>query len=160
MWAMRQHYEHTALDARYGVVDAGPFHSPYRQRSIVFSDPANPSNQYAFNRNLGYVGTFFHFVAHCRSPSSVAAGSVIWFGVDDASLSVRVPLYAKSRRAPSTWSYGVGSTGEFAHSAYWRFNTVANWAYSKHNLIAADVQARVVSTESALFADVAETDRQ
>eukprot|EP00041_Stephanoeca_diplocostata_P021163 m.487521 g.487521 ORF g.487521 m.487521 type:complete len:93 (-) comp21754_c0_seq12:1076-1354(-) len=70
---------------------------------------------YAFNRNLGYVGTFFHFAAHTRSSSAIPdlGRGVIWFGVDDASLSVRVPMYAATAAAPPTWAFGNGDTAHY-----------------------------------------------
>jgi hypothetical protein len=60
-------------------------------------------------------------------------------------------MYAVSSRAPATWGYGVGATGRWAHSAYWRMNAVANYAYSRFSVIGADVQSTVVATEEGLI---------
>jgi dipeptidase len=87
-----------------------------------------PSHRYSFNRNIGYVGTFFHFVAQARSYVPAPAGGVIWFGVDDAALSALTPMYAVTQAAPTTWAYGNGATGTYSQrSAYWAFNMVANY---------------------------------
>lgn len=86
------------------------------------------------------------------------AGSVIWFGVDDSSLSVRVPMYSTTSSAPSTWAYGVGDTAHWANSAYWRMNAVANFAYSRRALVGTDVQTHVVATERHLMDVVATAD--
>mmetsp|Transcript_78464 Transcript_78464/g.109066 ORF Transcript_78464/g.109066 Transcript_78464/m.109066 type:complete len:265 (-) Transcript_78464:62-856(-) len=153
---MRQHYESTWFDAR-NLLGAGPYHSPYRARPVVFDFEGE---SYAFNRNLGYVGTFFHFVAHCRSRTSTPAGSVLWFGVDDTSLSVRVPMYSTTAQAPKTWAFGVGDTGHWANSAYWRMNAVANFAYSRHGVVGAEVQATVRETEQSLLVDVQKADAE
>eukprot|EP01052_Picozoa_sp_SAG31_P013447 SAG31_NODE_808_length_11926_cov_13.255179_7_plen_162_part_00 len=85
-WGMRSHYDGTWFDRRSDV-GAGPYHSPYRARPVTFT---SGGDSYAFNRNIGYVGTFFHFVAQARA--SVEAGGIIWFGVDDAALSALTPM--------------------------------------------------------------------
>merc|ERR1719272_46710 len=111
---MRGHYEGSWFDDR-DLMDASPYHSPYRQRPITFSSAdatTGKNNQYAFNRNIGYVGTFFHFVAQGRAGNP--AGGIIWFGVNDASLSVRVPMYSVTSAAPETWKYGNGATGTYS----------------------------------------------
>jgi dipeptidase len=127
LWGMRSHYEGTWFDTREDI-GAGPYHSPYRARPVTFQASGK---SYSFNRNVGYVGTFFHFVAQAR-PAEALAGGIIWFGVDDAALSALTPMYALTDRAPATWAYGNGATDKFSlRSAYWAFNVVANYAYSR-----------------------------
>lgn len=95
-------------------------------RPITFSSPdpaTGKSNKYAFNRNVGYVGTFFHFVAQGRANNP--AGGIIWFGVDDASLSVRVPMYSVTSAAPETWKYGNGATGASGVRMSWLLYSTA-----------------------------------
>ena len=144
---MRSHYEGSWFDDREEL-GAGPYHSPYRARPITFD---LDGKHYAFNRNIGYVGTFFHFVNHARGEGFVppSAGGVTWFGVDDSSLSVRVPMYAVTSSAPETYAYGNGDTSHFQwRAAFWAFNTVANFVYSRHSVVGADVQRRIVEAES------------
>eukprot|EP00928_Gymnodinium_smaydae_P100003 TRINITY_DN9700_c0_g1_i1.p1 TRINITY_DN9700_c0_g1~~TRINITY_DN9700_c0_g1_i1.p1 ORF type:complete len:618 (-),score=62.16 TRINITY_DN9700_c0_g1_i1:262-1902(-) len=157
MWLMRSHYEGSWFDARSDL-SAAPFHSP---------NPIRPENfevggkQYMLNRAVGYMGTFFHFVAHARGdmPGPSCAGGIIWFGVDDSSLSVRTPMYSCTRTAPVTWAFGNGDTGKYVQrSAFWAFNVVANFAYSRYDHIGMEVQRRVVATERRLLAAVAELD--
>ena len=155
MWQMRSHYEGSWFDDREEL-GAGPYHSPYRARPVTFE---SGGKQYAFNRNIGYVGTFFHFINHARGGNP--AGGVTWFGVDDASLSVRVPMYGVTSKAPQTYAYGNGDTSTFKwRAAFWAFNTVANFAYARHSVVGAEVQRRIVETESRLLDAVAATDRQ
>ena len=128
--------------------------SPYRSRQLTWQ---HAGKRYAFNRNIGYVGTFFHFVAQARG--KVAAGGVIWFGVDDASLSPRVPMYAVTDRTPASYAYGNGDTARFSsNAAYWAFNLLSNWAYSRVSVIGRDVQHQVVDTERKLMAQLAAAD--
>ena len=158
-WLMRSHYEGSWFDDRKEL-GAGPYHSPYRARPITFD---LDGKHYAFNRNIGYVGTFFHFVNHARGEGFVppSAGGVTWFGVDDSSLSVRVPMYAVTSSAPETYAYGNGDTSHFQwRSAFWAFNAVANFVYSRHSVVGVDVQRRIVETESRLLDAVAATDQQ
>eukprot|EP00927_Polykrikos_kofoidii_P024794 TRINITY_DN22449_c0_g1_i1.p1 TRINITY_DN22449_c0_g1~~TRINITY_DN22449_c0_g1_i1.p1 ORF type:complete len:610 (-),score=82.06 TRINITY_DN22449_c0_g1_i1:36-1670(-) len=165
MWITRSHYEGSWwFDARNDL-GAVPFHSPDRVRPLGFEVNGD---QYMFNRNIGYIGTFFHFVANARGtiqPTSetgpTCAGGVIWFGVDDASLSVRVPMYACTQSAPANWAFGFGSTGHYEQkAAFWAFNMVANFAYSRWNLVGAEVQRRVVETEDSELRDLSATDRK
>lgn len=146
-------------------MDAGPYSSPYRARPITWSSATSlakggdAGKQFAFNRNIGYVGTFFHFVAQARQAAHTPAAGIIWFGVDDASLSVRVPMYSSTASAPETWAYGNGATGEYsARSAFWAFNLVSNYASARYNLIAGEVTQKVVETEKGLMASVAVAD--
>jgi dipeptidase len=161
MWLMRGHYEGTWFDDRQ-LVGAGPYHSPYRARPLTFK---HGGAEYAFNRNLGYVGTFFHFVAQARSnhqhsnDAAAEAGGIIWFGVDDASFSVRTPMYASATQAPLAWAYGNGDTGHFApRAAFWVFNVVANFAYTRHSVVGDDVRATLIETERRLQAAVPKID--
>jgi dipeptidase len=155
MWQMRGHYDGSWFDTT-DKLDAGPYHSPYRARP---GDFVSNGAKYAFNRNIGYVGTFFHFVAQARSMVPPPAGGVIWFGVDDAALSVLTPMYAVTNAAPTTWAYGNGATGTYSQrSAYWAFNVVANYAYTRWDMIGAQVQAKVVATEQHAMAAVLAAD--
>lgn len=159
MWLTRSHYEGSWFDARDEVL-AGPFHSPYPLRQLVFKENGT---QYALNRNVGDLGTFFHFVSQARGATSDlrCAGGITWFGVDDASSSARVPMYACTQKAPETYAYGHGDTGRFSQrAAFWAFNLVANFAYSRWDRIGAEVQRRVVDTELRLLGDVAAADTE
>jgi len=158
MWLMRSHYEGSWFDARN---DAGgsPFHSPYRARPLGFEVSGQ---KYALNRNVGYLGTFYHCVSHARGsmPGPACAGGVTWFGIDDASTSVRAPMYACTNAAPETFAFGNGDTDRYERRAAWAFNTVANFAYSRWNLIGTDVQSKVIDTEKRLFKEVASLDAE
>lgn len=87
------------------------------------------------------------------------SGGVLWFGVDDATLNVRVPMYACTDRAPHAYAYGNGDAGHWApRAAYWAFNVVANFAYGRWDVVGADVRHRVAAKEAELFGAVRAAD--
>lgn len=159
MWLMRSHYEGSWFDSRddFGGL---PFHSPYRARPLLFKQEGK---LYAMNRNVGYLGTFLHFVSQSRAPPPglPCAGGITWYGVDDPALSVRVPMYACSEHAPVSYAYGNGGTGRYSRrAAYWAFNMVANFAYSRWDLVGEDVQRRISQTEQRFFKEVVDADTE
>jgi len=106
MWYMRAHYTGTWFDQRTDV-GAGAFHAELRKRPVVWQQPAEAvgeqspgdgtsnstaASTYVNERNVGYQGTFFHFVAQARAWMPYPVGGIIWFGVDDTSHSVRTPM--------------------------------------------------------------------
>jgi dipeptidase len=83
---------------------------------------------------------------------------VLWFGVDDTASTVYVPIYAGLRAPPHPFAVG---TGDFTHftweSAFWTFNAVANFAYSRYSDMSQDVlraQAELEGGFAARQADV------
>lgn len=157
MWYMRTNYEGTYFDGSRDF-GAGPFHSQERPRNAVWTFNGQ---EYFFERTVGYIGTFWHFVAQCRGSLPHPLTGLIWFGVDDSSLSVRVPMYAATRSAPSKWAYGHGDTDTFKQdAAYWAFNLVSNLAYTRYDIIVPEVQAAMVATERSFFQAVAEVDAE
>lgn len=148
MWYTRSHYRSTWFDQRSDV-GAGSFHAELRTRPITWQ---YEGSTYVNERNVGYQGTFFHFVAQARSWLPNCIGGLIWFGVDDASHSPRIPMYASSIHVPETYAEGNGNTTTFVlRSAYWIFNVVANLAYSRYDLISPDVQRKIVEEETEGF---------
>lgn len=148
MWYMRAQYDNTPFSSASDF-GAGPFHARSRPREEVFW---YKGNQYFFEREVGYIGTFWHFVAQCRSRMPYPLTGLIWFGVDDSSLALRVPMYAATRSAPSKWAWGHGDTGRFQlDSAYWISNLVANLVYTNYDYIAPDVQQAIVDTEAGFL---------
>eukprot|EP01060_Flectonema_neradi_P008108 TRINITY_DN1578_c1_g1_i5.p1 TRINITY_DN1578_c1_g1~~TRINITY_DN1578_c1_g1_i5.p1 ORF type:complete len:575 (+),score=137.69 TRINITY_DN1578_c1_g1_i5:41-1726(+) len=156
MWHMRNHNDGTWFDESSDV-GAGAFHMRYRQRPLVWE---YGDNKYVNERTIATQQTGWHFVAHSRGatlPKEIA--SVIWFGVDDTSTSCHFPAYATSTAIPITWALGTGSATEFElRSAFWVFNLVANYAYSRWNPVFGDVQKKIVETESRYATELNSTD--
>ena len=68
---------------------------------------------------------------------------IFWFGVDDAACSCYVPMYCCINRVPECFAEGNGDSYTFSPtSAWWTFNMVANWAYTKYSRMYPHVRER------------------
>src|SRR5574344_2003323 len=129
---MRDHLEGTELDMA-GDVGAGPFACPYRWRPM---DWEVDGVQYVHERTTATQQTGFSFVAQCRGYVPAPLGGIIWFGVDDAANSVYCPMYTCMTEIPNWFAEGNGSMTQWSEtSAFWTFNQMSNWAYTKYNYI-------------------------
>ena len=148
---MRDHYEGTAMDMTKDV-GAGPFTCPYRWRPMGWKvDGKN----YIHERATSTQQTGFSFVAQCRSWLPNRVGGIIWFGVDDTYSTVYCPMYCGITEIPLCFRQGNGNMTTYsATSAFWLFNRVTNFVYSRYKDMIVDLQ-RVQSTlESNYIADV------
>jgi dipeptidase len=128
MELMRDHLEGTKWDLGKGV-GAGPFELPYRWRPMLWE---TGGKKYVHERSTSTQQTGFSFVAQLRSWLPNAIGGVLWFGVDDTATTVYVPMYCGIREAPEPFAVGAGDFGSFSwDSAFWVFNFVSNWSYSR-----------------------------
>ena len=92
--------------------------------------------------------TGFTFVAQCRSWLPDEIGGILWFGVDDAASSVYFPMYSAATEVPFAFAVGNGSMMEFTNkAAFWVFNQVTNFAYTRYNLIHPEIRAKQVALE-------------
>lgn len=146
---MRDHYEGTALDMTKDV-GAGPYKLPYRWRPLTFKvDSANYVNE----RAISTQQTGFSFVAQSRSGLPNPIGGIIWFGVDDTYSTCYVPMYCGITEIPECFRVGNGDLLTFSEtSAFWTFNTVANFAYLRYDSMIADVQKVQKSLEDKFIA--------
>lgn len=155
MWATRSHYRDTWFDQRSDI-GAAPFHSELRMRPNEWKVD---NKTYVNERNVGYQGTFFNFVAQGRGGMPYPLGGLVWFGIDDASHSYRTPMYSASQTIPMSYAETNGNATKFVlKSAFWIFNLVANMAYARYDLISPEVQSRVVEVETEHFRLVSEQD--
>jgi dipeptidase len=137
MELMRDHFEGTPMDMTKDV-GAGPFALPYRWRPMTWE--AN-GKQYVHERAISTQQTGFSFVAQSRAHLPAAIGGVLWFGLDDTFSTVYVPQYAGNRAVPKSFAVGTGDFQTFTwDSAFWVFNFVSNWAYSRYSDMIQDVQ--------------------
>ena len=155
MGLMRDHYEGTAMDMTQDV-GAGPFACPYRWRPMGFTvDGRN----YIHERATSTQQTGFSFVAQCRSWLPNKVGGIIWFGVDDTYSTVYCPMYCGITKIPHCFEVGNGSMTEYSPtSAFWLFNRVTNFAYSRYNSMIVDIQKIQSSLEEGFIKDVARFD--
>ena len=134
---MRDQYEGTPLDITQGP-DAGPWNSKLRYGSLGFQ---LDSVQYWFERPIATQQTAWSFVAQMRGYESAKAGGILWFGVDDAASTVYVPMYSTITEVPECFKEGNGDMYNYSPtSAWWTYNIVANWAYTKYSAMMPDIK--------------------
>ncbi len=137
MELMRDHFEGTPLDLSKGL-GAGPYSLPYRWRPLTWKVD---SLEYLNERSTSTQQTGFSFVAQARSTLPNPIGGVFWFSVDDTYSTVYVPMYCGIREVPKSFAVGTGSFNQFTwESAFWVFNFVANYAYSRYSDMIVDIQ--------------------
>lgn len=133
---MRDHYEGTKMDMTNDL-GAGPFACPYRWRPMSFQiDSVN----YVHERATSTQQTGFVFVAQSRSWLPDPVGGIFWFGLDDTYTMAYTPMYCSVTRVPEAYRVGNGDMYNFSfNSAFWVFNLVSNWAYTKYNYMIKDI---------------------
>lgn len=141
---MRDHLEGTELDMSKDM-GAGPYECPYRWRPMSFKVDGK---EYVHERATATQQTGFTFVAQCRNWLPDEIGGILWFGMDDAASSVYFPMYSASTEVPFAFAVGNGSMMEFTNkAAFWVFNQVTNFAYTRYNLIHPEIRAKQVALE-------------
>ena len=154
---MRDQYEGTPLDITQGP-DAGPWNSKLRYGSLGFQ---YDSVQYWFERPIATQQTAWSFVAQMRGYESAKAGGILWFGVDDAASTVYVPMYSTITEVPECFKEGNGDMYNYSPtSAWWTYNIVANWAYTKYSAMMPDIKKVQAAWEDKFNAQVEAVDAQ
>ena len=134
---MRDHLEGTELDMSQDV-GAGPFHCPYRWRPMEFEVNGGT---YVHERTTATQQTGFSFVAQSRGYYNWPIGGIIWFGVDDTDNTVYCPMYTCMTEIPECFREGNGSMSQWSEtSAFWTFNQMSNWAYTKYDYIHPEIR--------------------
>ena len=137
---MRDEYKGTPLDITQGT-DAGPWNSKLRYGGLGFklAPQGTDTLQYWYERPTATQQTAWSFVAQMRK-SYIVHGQIVhpygifWFGVDDAACSCYTPMYSCINHVPECFAEGNGDSYTFSPtSAWWTFNIVANWAYTKYS---------------------------
>ena len=134
---MRDQYEGTEFDMTKGIA-AGPFGTKLRCSPLTFKVD---SVEYVHERPTATQQTGFTFVAQMRSWIPDYIGGILWFGVDDAATGLYVPIYCGMDKVPECYRQDNGSLLEYSPtSAFWIYNSVANYAYSKYSYMCADIK--------------------
>jgi len=137
MNCMRDHYEGTPFDMTKDI-GAGPYELPYRFRPLTWKVDGKT---YFNERAIATQQTGFSFVAQSRSWLPDVIGGVLWFSVDDAASTVYVPMYCSITEVPKSYAVGTGSFNEFTwDAAFWVFNFVSNYAYSRYSEMIVDIK--------------------
>lgn len=166
MQYMRNHYENSALDMSGQVfTDVGAVYSstPVRTHPLTWTSSVNPDgttssssvNNYLNERPIATQQTGWNFVAQSRRWMPQELQGLLWFGVDDSSTTVRFPIYSSSTKVPEAFG-GKGpqdgvvpSMMKFSmDSAFYAFNLVANWAYSRWDLMYPEIYDAIIEKET------------
>lgn len=127
---MRDEYQGTPMDITQGEA-AGAWNSKLRFGGLGFQ---LDSVQYWYPRPTATQQTAWSYVAQMRSFADPKVGGIFWFGVDDAACSCYTPMYCRINHVPECFAEGNGDSYTFSPtSAWWTFNLVANWAYTKYS---------------------------
>jgi len=155
MALMKDHLEGTVFDFSQDV-GAGAFNAPYRWRPMNF---ASGGHQYVNERSTSTQQTGFVFVAQLRPNYPAPIAGLNWFGVDDAACTVFAPMFGGMTRIPKNFAEGVGDIMTVnLDSAFWIFNLVSNFAYSRWRHIYPDILALATKFETDYVAEVAKVD--
>ncbi len=156
MELMRDHYQGTEFDMTKDV-GAGPYKLPYRWRPMGFQVDGQA---YVHERAISTQQTGFSFVTQSRSWLPDPVGGVLWFGVDDTYTTVYVPISCGIKEVPKAFAEGTGTFNEFNwESAFWTFNFVTNYTYTRWSDMIVDVQKVQREYEGRYLTDQAEVDR-
>ena len=154
---MRDHLEGTELDMSQDV-GAGPFHCPYRSRPMGWEVDGV---EYVHERATATQQTGFSFVAQCRPNTINNIGGIIWFGVDDAASTVYCPMYTCMTEIPLCFREGNGNIMEYSETAaFWVFNQVTNWAYTKYEYIHPEIAEKQAAYEQGWVEGIAKIDER
>ena len=145
--AMRDHYEGTPLDISQDF-GAGAYHTPYRLSPLDFEVDGQ---KYFNERPISTQQTGFVFVAQMRAALPDAVGGVLWFGTDDANMTVFTPVYCCADRVPRCYTRvdNADYVNFSWNSAFWIFNWVSNMVYPRYDLMIGDVRATQTELETA-----------
>ena len=154
---MRDHYEGTTMDMSKDL-GGGPFNCPYRWRPMGFEVDGQ---SYVHERATSTQQTGFSFVAQCRSWLPAKVGGILWFGVDDTYSTVYCPMYCGITEIPLCFRQGNGDMLTYSEtSAFWLFNRVSNFVYSRYSDMIKDVQRVQDDLELTYISDVQKFDQR
>ena len=156
---MRDEYKGTPLDITQGT-DAGPWNSKLRYGGLGFKCAVNGTDtlQYWYERPTATQQTAWSYVSQMRGYNRYG---IFWFGVDDAACSCYTPMYCCIHRVPECYAKGNGDSYTFSPtSAWWTFNLVANWAYTKYSRMYPHVREHQQIWDDKFNAQIAGVDEQ
>ena len=134
---MRDHFEGTDLDMTQDA-GAGPYRAPYRWRPMYFTVDGE---DYLNERAIATQQTGFVIVPQMRNWLPDAIGGILWFGTDDADMTVFNPVYCSALQVPECYRVGNGDLLTFSWtSAFWIHNWVANMVYHKYSFMIQDIR--------------------
>jgi dipeptidase len=153
---MRNFYQGTPMDMTKDI-GAGPYGSTVRWRPMEWKVDGVT---YLHERAISTQQTGFSFVAQSRSWLPDPVGGIIWFGVDDTYYTVYSPMYCGISKVPETFAVGNGDIMTFSdNSAFWIFNQVTNFAYTRTRLLIGDLQKKQSELEDRYMVETVNIDK-
>jgi dipeptidase len=153
---MRNYYQGTPMDMTKDL-GAGPYGSTVRWRPMQWKVDGVG---YIFERAISTQQTGFSFVAQSRSWLPDPVGGILWFGVDDTYYTVYSPMYCGITSVPETFAVGNGDMMTFSdNSAFWVFNQVTNFAYTRTSLLIGDLQTKQKELEDKFMDETVNIDK-
>ena len=148
---MRDHFQGTSMDMTKDK-GAGAFECPYRWRPMHWEID---KQMYVHERAISTQQTGFSFVAQSRSKYPAPVGGIIWFGVDDSYTTCYVPIFCGITKIPNCFKEKNGDLLTYSETAaFWLFNQVANFAYTRYNSMIVDIQKVQKELESNFITQV------
>ena len=152
---MRDHYEGTPIDMTVGA-GSGPFGSPFRSSPLTYKVDGV---EYFHERPIATQQTGFTFVAQMRSWLPDPIGGILWFGVDDASMGMYVPLYCGINAVPKCFDEKTGNMFDFSwKSAFWVNNWVASMVYNRYSELMPELKEQQKKWDDFFTESVKRTD--
>jgi len=153
---MRNYYQGTPMDMTKDL-GAGPYGSTVRWRPMEWKvDGVTYINE----RAISTQQTGFSFIAQSRSWLPDPVGGINWFGVDDTFYTVYSPMYCGITKVPETFAVGNGDIMTYSdNAAFWVFNQVANFAYTRTRIINGDIQKKQAELENGYAKETVNVDK-
>jgi dipeptidase len=157
MGMMRNYYQDTPMDMTKDV-GAGPYGSTVRWRPMEWEVDGVT---YLHERAISTQQTGFSFVAQSRSWLPDPVGGILWFGVDDTYYTVYSPMYCGITEVPESFAVGNGDMMTFSdNAAFWVFNQVTNFAYTRTSLLIDDLQKKQSELEDGYVSETKNIDQK
>ncbi len=155
MELMRDHYEGSPMDMTADI-GGGAFNCGVRWRPLTWKVNGKT---YFNERATSTQQTGFSFVAQSRNWLPDPVGGILWFSVDDTYSTVYAPMYCGITEVPWAYAHGNGDIMEFTtESAFWVFNQLSNFAYSRASEIYPDIRQKQAELEQMYFDETKKVD--
>jgi dipeptidase len=153
---MRDYYQGTDLDMTKDF-GSGSNHVIVRWRPLTWKVD---SVTYFNERAISTQQTGFSFIAQSRSWLPDPVGGILWFGVDDTYSTVYTPMYCGMKSVPPSYAVGKGAMMEFnGDAAFWVFNQVSNFAYTRYDLMIPYIQEKQKQLETRYMEETQNIDQ-
>jgi dipeptidase len=153
---MRDYYQNPPMDMTKDP-GAGPYGSTVRWRPMEWTVDGV---KYFNERAISTQQCGFSFVAQSRSWLPDPVGGIIWFGVDDTYYTVYSPMYCGITEIPGSFAVGNGDMMTFSDdAAFWVFNQVTNFAYTRTRLLIGELQGKQKELEDGYIAETVSIDK-